>query len=92
MLRPPRALCLVLWGTLGLRLAPAQAEEKVVREADKTVFEKRTVLDFADVTLEGELTKPEGQYGLSRSKTKFDSLIKLRTHFTEELKKSTEQL
>lgn len=70
---------------------PAMAQN-VVREADKTVYKKRTTIDFSDVNLEGTLTKPEGQYGLSRSKTKFNSLIKLRTNFSPELQKSVEQL
>lgn len=70
---------------------PALAQE-VIRGEDTTVFKKKTLLDFGDVTLEGELTKPEGQYGLSRGKTKFKSLIKLRRHFLTEMQKSVEQL
>ena len=73
---------------LGVR-AEAQS---VVRGQDKTVYKQRTSIDFSDVTLDGELTKPEGQYGLARTKTKFNSLIRLRTNFTPELKKSVEQL
>jgi hypothetical protein len=64
----------------------------VVRGEDTTVFKKKTTIDFSDVTLEGELTKPEGQYGLARGKTKFNSLIKLRANFTPELQKSVDQL
>lgn len=70
---------------------PAFAQT-VVQGQDSTVFKKKTMLDFSDVTLEGELTKPEGQYGLSRGKTKFKSLIKLRRHFQGEMQKSVEQL
>ena len=76
---------------VGLAATPAIAEN-VVRGVDTTVFKKKTMLDFSDVTLEGELTKPEGQYGLSRGKTKFNSLIKLRRHFQGEMQKSVEQL
>ena len=76
-----------------LLAAPAvHAADNVVREADKTVFKKKTVIDFSDVTLEGDLAKPEGQYGLSRGKTKFNSLIKYRLHFNGELQKSQDQL
>lgn len=70
----------------------AQAADNVVREADKTVFKKKTVIDFSDVTLEGDLAKPEGQYGLSRGKTRFNSLIKYRLNFNGELQKSQDQL
>jgi hypothetical protein len=67
-------------------------ESKVIQEADKTVFKKKTVIDFNDVTLEGELTKPEGSYLLNRKKTKFGNLIKLRNDFLPELQKSVDNL
>ena len=34
-------------------------QPKVVREPDKVVVRKKTVIDFNDVTVEGELTRPE---------------------------------
>lgn len=68
------------------------ADSKVIQEADKTVFKKKTVIDFNDVTLEGELTKPEGSYLLNRKKTKFGNLIKLRNDFLPELQKSVDNL
>jgi hypothetical protein len=74
---------------------PALAEKgeaKVVQEADKVVVRKRTVIDFNDVTVEGELTKPEGSYLLNRNKTRFQSLIKLRDNFNPELQKSADNL
>ncbi len=70
----------------------AFAEEKVVREADKTVFRKKTVVDFTDVAVEGELTKPEGTYALSRKRTRFDRLIRVRDNFVPELQKSVDNL
>jgi hypothetical protein len=72
--------------------APALAEEKVIQEADRTVFRKKTVIDFTDVSVEGELTKPEGSYSVSKKKTRFDSLIKVRTDFNPELKQSVDNL
>ena len=76
---------------------PALAQEekkgaKVIQEADKVVIRKRTVIDFNDVTVEGELTKPEGSYLLNRNKTRFQSLIKLRDNFNPELQKSADNL
>jgi hypothetical protein len=66
--------------------AVAQSEEAGVRYASKTV------IDFNDVTLEGELTKPEGAYLLDRKRTKFRSLISLRTEFLSELQSSVDNL
>ena len=74
---------------------PAFAEEKgarVIQEADKVVIRKRTVIDFNDVTVEGELTKPEGSYLMNRNKTRFQSLIRLRDNFNPELQKSADNL
>ena len=88
---------------LALLAAPAFAQDKaaakddpkgpkVVQEADKVVVRKRTVIDFNDVTVEGELTKPEGSYLLNRNKTRFQSLIRLRDNFNPELQKSADNL
>ena len=70
----------------------AQGNVKVVQEADKTVFRKKTVIDFTDVAVEGELTKPEGSYAISKKKTTFKTLIKVRDNFNPELQKSVENL
>ncbi len=80
--------------------APAFAQDtakeekgpRVIQEADKVVVRKRTVIDFNDVTVEGELTKPEGSYLLNRNKTRFQSLIRLRDNFNPELQKSADNL
>jgi len=75
---------------------PVLAEEKpgvkVIREPDRIVVRKRTVIDFNDVTVEGELTKPEGSYVLDRTRTRFPSLIRLRDDFNPELQKSADNL
>ncbi|MCP3144466.1 hypothetical protein [Pyxidicoccus xibeiensis] len=84
---------------MGLWVAPtaAVAQEskdtvKVIQEEDRTVYRKKTVIDFTDVAVEGELTKPEGSYVLHRKKTDFQSLIKVRENFDPELQKSVDDL
>lgn len=72
--------------------ATSFAEDKVIREEDKTVFKKKTIVDFNDVTLDGELTKPEGSYLITKNNARFKSLIKLRTNFVPELQKSVDNL
>ena len=72
---------LMKWLLLGLALsssAAGAADDKVVQEDDKVVFNKKTVIDFSDVSIEGELTKPEGSYIKNRKKTRFRNLIELR--------------
>lgn len=70
----------------------AFAQDKVIREADRTEFKKKTVIDFSDVTIQGELTKPEGSYLLNRKKTNFKTLLKIRANFLPELFNSTDNL
>ena len=75
-----------------LAAGSAFAQDKVTREADKTVFRKKTTIDFTDVAIDGELTKPEGSYSVSKKKTTFKTLIKVRDNFNPELQKSVENL
>jgi hypothetical protein len=83
-----RALKVVAVGLLLAANVTALAQQ----EADKVVFKKKTVIDFSDVTIEGELTKPEGSYIVNRKKTKFRNLIQVRGHFRNELTKSVDAL
>lgn len=71
---------------------PAVAQDKVVEEGDKTVYSKKTVIDFSDVQIDGELTKPEGSYIKNRKKTRFRNLIELRGNFRPELSRSVSKL
>ncbi len=99
MARKALAHALVFAALLAAGAVHAQDEKaagkpgvKIVQEEDKVVVRKRTVIDFSDVTVEGELTKPEGSYLLNRNKTRFQSLIKLRKDFNPELQKSADNL
>jgi hypothetical protein len=72
--------------------APAVAQDSYVQEGDKTVYSKKTVIDFSDVNIEGELTKPEGSYVKNRKKTRFRNLIEMRGDFRPELSRSVSKL
>ena len=77
---------------LVLGAATARAEEKVVREADRTVIRRATRIDVADQTLEGNIVRPEGNYILERNQSRFESLVRLRSSFERELRASTDGL
>ena len=81
-----------LFGTFFLFAAAAHAEDNVIVEEDRVVYQKKTVIDFSDVDISGELTKPEGQYIKNRKKTRFRSLIQLRGNFRPELHRSVSAL
>ena len=55
-------------------------------------YREKTVIDFEDVMLEGQIKKPSGSFLMDRSKTKFDSLINLKQDFNKELVKSVDLL
>lgn len=86
-----RRYVIVFGLVLGAILAAVSARPAAAQEAG-VEYKKKTVIDFSDVTLEGELTKPEGAYLLNRKKTKFSSLIKLRDNFLNELQTSVDNL
>ena len=73
-------------------MASSALAQDAIQETDKTVFKKKTIIDFSDVTIQGELTKPEGSYLLNRKKTKFNSLLKIRGNFLPELFNSIDNL
>lgn len=88
----------VLAAALTLTAGAVRAEERTpspdAAEAGTpaVVYEKKTVLDFSDVTLEGELTRPEGSYLLNRKRARFGSLVQLRGDFLPELQQSIDNL
>ena len=78
--------------TLAVPALAQQDQVKVIQEEDKVVVRKKTTIDFTDMAVEGELTKPEGSYVLNRKKTDFQSLIRVRDNFNPELQKSVDNL
>ena len=84
-----------LWMALVLTILFTTASvfaQEVKTEADKVSYKKRTVIDFSDVTIEGDLTKPEGSYLVNRKKTRFRNLIEVRAHFRPELNRAVNAL
>lgn len=55
-------------------------------------YREKTVIDFEDVMLEGQIKKPSGSFLMDRSKTKFNSLINLKKEFNKELVRSVDLL
>lgn len=61
-------------------------------EAPKVKYKKKTVYDFDDDVVEGELQRPDGEYIDTRRKAKHSSLIKIRENFIPEMLKSAEDI
>lgn len=82
MKRAPSILLVVMMAS-----APVFAEE------DKNVvYEKKTVVDFGDDTIEGDLTKPDGDVFDGRKRAKHNRMIRIRPHFRSEVLQSIRSL
>jgi len=55
-------------------------------------YKQKTVYDFDDDTVEGDLVRPDGEMIDSTKKAKHSSLIKIRENFIPEMLKSVESL
>lgn len=66
--------------------------EETVGPGDRIVYKQKTIIDFSDVTIQGELKKPDGSYISSRKEAQFSRLIKVRENFEPELFKSVDKL
>ena len=60
--------------------------------APEVRYKRKTVYDFDDDLVEGELQRPDGEYIDTRRKAKHSSLIKIREDFIPEMLKSAEDI
>ena len=61
-------------------------------EEPKVIYKERTEIDFEGVEVAGELVRPQGTLILDRRKAQFNSMIKLRTDFDDEIDKSVDEV
>jgi hypothetical protein len=55
-------------------------------------YKSKTVYDFDDDTVEGDLVRPDGDFVDTRKGAKHSSLIKIRENFIPEMIKSAEDI
>ncbi len=61
--------------------------------ADKNVkYSKTTTINFEDDTIEGDLTKPDGEYVEARKRVKHSNLIRIREEFKDKVMESVGEL
>lgn len=73
---------------LGVAL-PALAQDK---GGSGVQYKKTTEYSFEDDTIEGDLTKPDGEYVEARKKVKHSNLIKIREEFKDKVMQSVGEL
>lgn len=77
---------------VALTLMLSASDPAVISEADRVIYKQTTVVDFQDVELLGEVTRPEGDYSLVRRRSRFGTLVRAKSHMVGELEASIEQL
>lgn len=78
------------------KAAPAQQAPATVAAETKggvqVTYKQKTVYDFDDDLVEGDLVRPDGELVDTRRSAKHSSLIKIRENFIPEMLKSVEAI
>ncbi|MGC8926435.1 MAG: adventurous gliding motility protein CglF [Myxococcota bacterium] len=77
---------------LNSQLSFADEEENATVSDGQTLYKKKTVYDFEDDLITGDLTKPDGEYIQSAAKVKHQNLIKYREDFKNKILGSVSDL
>lgn len=76
----------LLWVMISLTALTSFAQDKGV------TYKKQTEYSFEDDTIEGDLTKPDGEYVEARKKVKHSNLIRIREEFKDKVMQSVGEL
>jgi hypothetical protein len=68
------------------------AQEKKAEAQPKIEYEKKTVINFEDDTIEGDLKRPDGEYVEARQKVDHSNLIKIREDWRDKVMQSSGDL
>jgi hypothetical protein len=100
-MKKPLIIGFALLGGITLAAAPTTvfAQDKAAPAAaaggggdDNVQYKAKTVYDFEDDTVEGDLQRPDGELVSSQKKAQHSSLIEIRKDFIPEMLKSLEDV
>ncbi|HZZ84937.1 MAG TPA: adventurous gliding motility protein CglF [Anaeromyxobacteraceae bacterium] len=77
---------------LGARAAAAEEAPRQQKPPPRVEYEKKTVINFDDDTIQGDLTRPDGEYVEARKKVGHSSLIRIRESWREKVKQAGSEL
>ncbi len=86
---------LLLMVVLGLPLAgsaQSSAPGAAQQPQPKIEYEKKTVINFEDDTIEGDLKRPDGEYVESRQRVDHSNLIKIREDWRDKVMQASGDL
>jgi len=78
--------------TIALALPLAAAAQQKNDAPPKVEYEKKTVINFEDDTIEGDLKRPDGEYVEARQKVEHSNLIRIREDWREKVMQSSGDL
>lgn len=70
----------------------ALAQDEDIGENDTIIYQKKTVVSFDDDTIDGDLTRPDGDFIESRKRIRHSNLIKIRDDFRMKILQSVSRL
>jgi Ni/Co efflux regulator RcnB len=73
-------------------LAAAAQDAKGGGTQPKVEYEKKTVINFEDDTIEGDLKRPDGEYVEARQKVEHSNLIRIREDWRDQVMQSSGDL
>jgi hypothetical protein len=85
-----RMLSRILLMSISLAASLVLAQDK--KAGENVTYKKQTEYSFEDDTIEGDLTKPDGEYVEARKKVKHSNLIKIREEFKDKVMQSVGEL
>jgi hypothetical protein len=100
-MKTPLIIGFALLGGITLAAAPSTvfAQDKAAPAAaaggggeENVQYKAKTVYDFEDDTVEGDLQRPDGELVSSQKKAQHSSLIEIRKDFIPEMLKSLEDV
>jgi hypothetical protein len=77
---------------IAIAAASAVAQDEGTNTEAGVSYQRKTVINFEDDTIEGDLKTPDGQYLEVRKKMRHKSLIRIRTDFRREVLSSVADL
>ncbi|HXN41365.1 MAG TPA: adventurous gliding motility protein CglF [Myxococcaceae bacterium] len=76
-----------------LVVLPGLAYADGKKATDENVrYQKTTTINFEDDTIEGDLTRPDGEYVEARKRVKHSNLIRIREEFKDKVMESVGEL
>ncbi len=73
---------------LALLVLPLAAAGEDKKPETKVEYETKTVIHFDDDTIQGDLTRPDGEYVEARRRVSHSNLIKIREDWRDKVKQA----